>query len=332
MKNIFIAIGIFVFIIVLIAAINILSDYDRSEKNKCLMGIAIEKADNTLIEEKFRHFGVINIFIAWEDDFPEKILDIAKQNKKIIIITWEPYLHNDDKKNILPDIVAGKYDELLNRFAGKIKKYDYYVFIRWAHEMNGSWYPWAASPDIYKKAYLHIYNIFKRANCPKLKFIFSINNFDTGKKFENYYPGDDAVDVIGIDGYNWGNADKKIGWKSPWDVFASSYKRVIKLSKTKPVFITETSSTSSGGNKTKWIKDFFSVLRKKLKNIRAVVWFDIDKETDWSISRDTSVWNAYLKENKNPYFSADIECILNIFEENSKEGAYGKERDSAKDR
>jgi mannan endo-1,4-beta-mannosidase len=317
MKNKLIVIGVFVFIFISAFAIYFSLILNRNEKNKCIMGVSIDNVNDPLEEEKFSRFGLINIFLAWEDNFPEKILSIAKQKKKIVIITWEPYLHADAKKNILPDIVNGKHDNLIKNFAGKIKSYDYYIFLRWAHEMNGNWYPWAGSPDLYKKAYIHIYNIFKKADCPKLKFIFSINNFDAKNinpsKFEDYYPDDGAVDVIGIDGYNWGDADKKIGWKSPREVFTSSYKRIKKLSKVKPVFITETASTSRGGNKLKWIKDFFSVLRKKFNNINAVVWFDIDKETDWSKSRDSLIWKTYLKESENNYFTADMENILWLF-------------------
>jgi beta-mannanase len=288
------------------------------EKNhkSCLMGITI---DSPNIFEKYdydKYFGIINIFIAWEDSFPADYAEYIKINNKILMVTWEPYLHKQKDKNILYDIIYGKYDNLINNFCTAMKKTESPIFLRWGHEMNGNWYSWAGNQNIYKEAYIHIFKIFKKNNCDNVKFIFSINNFDANKqhsKFEKFYPGNIYVDVIGIDGYNWGNTKKSIGWKSPESVFSESYSRVKKLSPEKPVFITEIGSSSNGGNKRKWIRDFCHLLSRKYKSVKAVIWFNIDKETDWSITNNMNIWESYIKEINDSYFTNDPKTINWIF-------------------
>jgi len=266
-----------------------------------------------------KNFGIINTFIAWEDDFPITFAKYIKEKNKILILTWEPYIKTNKQSNILPDIISGKYDALIRNMAKSFKTYNSPCFLRWGHEMNGNWYSWSGNPDQYIKAYERIYNIFKNENCDNVKFIFSINNFDVPhkkeNKFELYYPGDKFVDIIGIDGYNWGKEKSKMKWKSASQIFSNSYHRIKHMAPDKPIFITETGTTSRGGDKIDWILDFLKTLKTKFKSVKAVIWFDINKESDWSLTKDKVIFNSYLNYiNNDKYFSKDSEKLYWIFE------------------
>src|SRR5581483_726299 len=43
----------------------------------------------------------------------------------------------------LSAIAAGQYDSYLTGWAQQLAAYRGPVLIRWAHEMNGTWYPWS---------------------------------------------------------------------------------------------------------------------------------------------------------------------------------------------
>ncbi len=78
-----------------------------------------------------------------------------------------------------------------------------------AHEMNGNWYPWSlgSTPNEYILAWRHVYTIFsnKGLESTRLQWIWCVNNEDFGNyTAENYWVGDNYVDWIGIDGYNFG--------------------------------------------------------------------------------------------------------------------------------
>ena len=54
----------------------------------------------------------------------------------------------------------------------------------------------------------------------------------------------------------------------------------------------EVASSEAGGDKTSWIADFFAAMRRR-PDIRAFVWFDHDKETDWRITSSETARSAF---------------------------------------
>jgi beta-mannanase len=93
-----------------------------------------------------------------------------------------------------------------------------------AHEMNGNWYPWSvgSTPDEYILAWRHVHDIFsnKSLDSTRPQWIWSVNYQDSGNyKAEEYWVGDNYVDWLGLDGYNWGASSTWSHWKWPNEVF-----------------------------------------------------------------------------------------------------------------
>jgi len=49
----------------------------------------------------------------------------------------------------------------------------------------------------------------------------------------------------------------------------------------KPIIIAETAAAESGGSKAKWIGDIVPTLKSRFPDVKALVWFDVEKERDW---------------------------------------------------
>jgi hypothetical protein len=109
------------------------------------------------------------------------------------------------------------------------------ILIRFAHEMNGNWYPWCQQPLPYKEKFRLLSQII-RTNTTRTAILWAPNNgigypfapsgayravhgsadfaaLDTNgdgqltaqdDMYEPYYPGDDAVDWVGMTIYHWG--------------------------------------------------------------------------------------------------------------------------------
>ncbi|BCM91371.1 hypothetical protein IAD21_03243 [Abditibacteriota bacterium] len=99
------------------------------------------------------------------------------------------------------------------------------VFIRFGHEMNGSWYPWGEWIDKnenqvfdpeeatnfsganYVTAYRNVASMF-RSYAPKAALMWCPNSGLVGggrrDPFRRWYPGDDVVDWVGLDVYERG--------------------------------------------------------------------------------------------------------------------------------
>ncbi len=201
----------------------------------------------------------------------------------------------------LQQIIDGKQDVYIDRFAKQITTYSKPVIIRFGHEMNGNWYPWSGRPILYKAAYRRIVDRFAAAHTTNVRWMWSINAdnapFSPITTADDYYPGADVVDSIGIDGFNFGrkkgiNQPPFGEWKSFKQIFTPAYQFVLHYKK--PISISETASGEEGGNKAEWVHTMFKLdLPTEFPLVQSLVWFDILKETDWRIDSSLSSLQAF---------------------------------------
>jgi hypothetical protein len=206
------------------------------------------------------------------------------------IITWEPII--DGEGVPLVDIVEGKHDDYLMDSAQAAVRAGAPLYIRFAHEMNlpsSLWGPGRDGnrPQDYVSAWRHIVAVFDIAGAANVDWVWSPNVDCSGQcPFEAFYPGDEHVDWVGLDGYNFGPS---LGypWRSFASIFGTSYETITRLSR-RPVMIAETASAERGGDKAVWIREgLLSHVPALMPRVRLVIWFDRDQETDWRI--DSSV-------------------------------------------
>ncbi|HEY6631843.1 MAG TPA: glycosyl hydrolase [Rhizobiaceae bacterium] len=98
----------------------------------------------------------------------------------------------------------GAYDAIFTQTANALVRYglnDAVVRIGW--EFNGDWVPWAASkdPESYKRYFRRIVEIMRRAPGQRFKFEWCPNHGRHAMDPTEAYPGDDVVDIIGMDVY-----------------------------------------------------------------------------------------------------------------------------------
>jgi hypothetical protein len=255
----------------------------------CVIGVA--ERSGLISKEKA---GIRNIYINWKTSFPETQIKAIRASGALPMITWEPYLNDIRHNDVLSSIASGKYDAYIAGFArqsGGDK-----LFIRFGHEPNSDWYGWSginAGPAAYIRAFRKVREVFMKQGNQSAKFIFSVNAEDVPaerwNRFENYYPGNEYADVIGLDAYNWGDGRKDWQkWKKPSAMLRDAYERTVRLFPDKPVFITETASCSAGGDKSLWIRQLLGSIEARFPAVKAVVWFDTNKECDWALSPETT--------------------------------------------
>lgn len=146
--------------------------------------------------------------------------------------------------------VTGLTAAALGAFAsnvyGLVMQYDVPCFIRFAHEMNGSWYPWGMQPVAYSQAFARLAAAVHGLTTDRVAMVWAPNNSDgypywpylnitlqqyltntpyhgTAEDFARldtsgnglldaaddpylpFYPGDAAVDWVGLTMYHWDN-------------------------------------------------------------------------------------------------------------------------------
>jgi len=299
-----------IFVLGLLLAASCVSDYGQG----CLTGAFLadrpsaEDIDNFKAAYGKKPYLTV-IFTQWGAAVDEQVLKDVYSEGCALLVTWEPWQAATKTGVDFDKIIAGDYDEYIKSFALRLKSAKGDVYLRFAHEMNGNWYPWAGiriGKDRFIKAYRHIKDVFGGTGADNVKWVFSINweNIPEGNDYKLYYPGGGYVDFIGIDGYNWGVTQAWSRWMGFKDIFVSRYEKVRQEFK-KPVIISEFSSTSKGGDKAEWIKEAMADI-KRMKNIKAFVLFNVNKETDWGFPAG-SPWGRELeKQLKDSYFKEGI--------------------------
>lgn len=156
----------------------------------------------------------------------EFISQVARENSAALL-TMEPY---EGLEAVTPAVA----EQLALRLAA-YNSAGVPIFLRFAHEMNGSWYPWAQNPAAYRAAYRRVAEAI-RQHAPMTAMLWAPNygggypftggvyeakpgtdafaELDTNDDgvlnmaddmYEPYYPGDDVVDWVGMSLYHWGS-------------------------------------------------------------------------------------------------------------------------------
>jgi beta-mannanase len=233
-----------------------------------------------------RKMTVVNFYDAWAwgHDFPTDRVAAIAALPAVPEITWEPWDPRagiDQPTYSLAKIAGGAFDDYITTFARGAARYGHPLYLRFAHEMNGTWYPWAVgvggTASEYIAAFRHVHDLFERAGATQVRFIYSPNvvlHNDSWRLTESY-PGKAYVDVIGVDGYNFGN-DARCGgrWQTPQEVFGNTLQVIANLSSPRPVWITETGTANTGGDPSAWVLDLFTYLAST--QVTTVVWFNFD--------------------------------------------------------
>lgn len=251
-----------------------------------------------------RRWVIDNRFYSFEDWIDDRTRwDIAQHT--IPLITWEPHWPLDE-------IIAGQHDDIFHARALGAKALQTEIFLRFGHEMNGNWYPWSGAmngganggPAKYIAAYRHVHDLFVQDGATNVVWIWCPLVTDVPAEawnhWTNYYPGDDYVDWVGLDAYNWGTASSCCVWTTFASLITNLYND---YAARKPLMLPETSSAELGGDKGAWINDMHADLEHQFTAIKAVVWFDINKETDWRIASSPGALDAYRNMALDPYFN-----------------------------
>ncbi|MBF8984063.1 hypothetical protein IZY60_10990 [Lutibacter sp. B2] len=257
-------------------------------------------------------------FIMTYADFDDYIPTVGSKNVykdgRLMMFTLQPWVYLDRDNIIIVDIIKGKYDDYIRKWAQDIRELKNPVLFRFANEMNGDWCPWSTwyfgkDPDLYIEAWKRVHTIFKEEKADNAQFVWNPHDRSYPDFKWNsphlYYPGDEYVDWVGLTGYNNGTSFKEDVWRDFKDIYYPLYADYMKYYKDKPFLVTEFSCNETGGDKAKWIEEGFEFF-KDMPNIKMAVWFDqVDQLWQYNIDSSEASFEAFKKAMNNPYFIKD---------------------------
>ncbi len=175
----------------------------------------------------------------------------------------------------LQNIIDGKFDRDFHSWCASARDFGTPVLAEYGTEVNGQWFSWNGiwngggtttgygdpnqpdGPERFKDAYRHIIQICREEGAKNITWVFHVNDDDDPdvgwNHFENYYPGDEWIDWIGVSDY---------GALTPqddtWDSFRSGmdsvYPRLAALTPNKPIVLLEFGVTKNNplGDQALW--------------------------------------------------------------------------------
>jgi beta-mannanase len=214
-------------------------------------------------------------------------------------ISWEPW---DSSRRLgaaqpafrLNGIIRGAHDAYIKRWAREMAAYKRPVMLRFAQEMNGSWYPWSESANgnhsgEFVRAWRHVHAIFDQAGASNVRWVWSPV---AGDLRAEQYPGPSLVDVVGLSGFVAGKSVFGRPWRSFATTFGPTLNALHALAPGKPVSLAEVAAAQTGGNKAAWIAGMFREIKRR-PYIRSIVWFNVRKEADWRIESSRGAQRAF---------------------------------------
>ncbi|WP_258868651.1 glycosyl hydrolase [Arthrobacter sp. RT-1] len=232
---------------------------------------------------------------------PISEMNAVRARGAVPLVTWEPWAWGgglDQPAYSLDRIAAGDFDARITQWGQALTAWGYPVQLRFAHEMNGDWYPWAEGVNgneagDYVQAWRHVHDVMAATGASNVSWVWSPNVPYWGStELSGLYPGAGYVDIVALDGYNWGTSASWSGWISPQDLFAPGIAQLRSLAPGVPILIAETASSEAGGSKAAWNTDLVSYLAAQ-PDVMGFVWFHMQKEADWRINSSDASASAF---------------------------------------
>ncbi len=240
----------------------------------------------------------------------------------IPMVDWSPWDSADGDTSDQPEfalarIIAGDHDAYIRSWAEGAKAWGQPFFLRFAHEMNGTWYPWSERKNgnaagEYVRAWRHVHDIFTAVGATNVTWVWCVNaEYPGSQPLAGIYPGDAYVDWVAVDGYNWGPATiHPTNWKTFDELFGPTYASLRAVAPTRPVMIAETASSETGGSKPGWIADAYArAASEDYAALGAIMWFNWNAGGDWQIETSPATTGAFRAALDGPAYPSGAPAI-----------------------
>jgi cellulose synthase (UDP-forming) len=246
-----------------------------------------------------KHISVVMWYADWQHSMPSLTqLGLIERRGSIPEITWEPWdstkgLGTPQPRYALRNVINGKFDAYIRTWARALAAFGKPVRLRFAQEMNGSWYPWGAGtngnkPGDFARAWQHVHDIFAAEKATNVQWVWS----PVSGPAKQFFPGAKYVDRLGLTCLNGGTAAFTEGWRSFATICGQSIAHMHALAPQLPIDLAEVGSSQAGGNKAAWISGMFTYLAGH-PEVKSLIWFNLDKQTDWPVQSSRAAEQAF---------------------------------------
>ena len=225
-------------------------------------------------------------------------MNFIRNHGSIPLFTWQPQNSSlgVTQSFTLASITNGIYDAYITTWAIAAKNWGHPFFLRFAHEMNGNWYPWGAGVNgntaaQYVQMWRHVHDIFTSVGATNVTWVWCVNFVNGLPAVSQFYPGDNYVDWISLDGYCREPSTSDFS-----ALAASTMTQLTNIAPGKPIMVAETGCNQLVPNKSQWflnaLTNYLPIVQPRVK---AWVYFNSTNSdgNDWRITSPASAVTGY---------------------------------------
>lgn len=251
-------------------------------------------------------------YVAYGKGFPARWTARLRGQNVAAHVAWEP---NDGLDPV-------KDDEYLNNWARDAARARCPIFLRFASEMNGDWTRYGGSPARYIEKWRLVKSVFDR-HAPNVALVWCVNTIPE-PPIPQFYPGDDAVDWVGINFYAVPFHDNLRERPALMENAADNLKYVYHLyAAKKPIMVCEFGASHRAAldnvERAEWagrkISELYAALPRLYPRVKCIDIFDNDnlkyalpgrQLNNYSVTDLPAVAAAYTKAIAPDYYLSDV--------------------------
>ncbi len=213
----------------------------------------------------------------------------------------------------LQNIIAGKFDTDLQAWCASARDFGTPLLAEYGTEVNGEWFSWNGKwngggktdgygdpnqpdgPERFKDAYRHIIRICREAGAKNITWVFHVNDGDWPQadwnRLENYYPGDEWIDWIGVSDYG-AQTPQDDYWEGFRQGMDETYPRLDALTADKPIALLEFGVTKNNplGDQAEWARQALTDITSfRYPRLIGFSWWNEWWQNDDNPAHDTSM-------------------------------------------
>jgi beta-mannanase len=258
------------------------------------------KFDRSWEAQMGRKFDIVHFYHQWSQPFPTAEERALAAEGRLLLINWK-------SPGSWPAVANGSQDGQITETATRLKAFGRKLFLAFHHEPEND-IGAAGQPADYARAFRRVVDVFNRVGADNVIFVWNMMGFvgGHGDIYSTLYPGDQYVDWIAYDPYNWYGCKSGHKTRSFAEITKPFYDWTAAHAPGKPLMLAEyglREQPAGAASKAEWFRDELVQLKTTRTRLKAVVYFNNLHRCDWRITSSAASVAAYREIGRDPFLN-----------------------------
>jgi hypothetical protein len=263
-----------------------------------------------------RKLAATRDFLSWDSPFPTSYENGLKADGTTILLSVATSRNAGGQVKWATIAAATPTSQLykdMQSWADRIRDFGAPMYVTLQHEPEAMTKTSLGTSTDYIAAWRKWVSILRAEGATNAKIMFITTAFAYKVKPSDrrlatkWYPGDDVVDAIAVDAYNWYTC--RVDVKNPWQSMQTLLSGFITFSNqhtSKEMWLAEYASVedpAQAGRKVQWLKDTRALLQTApYARFKGILYFDLNKSCDWRVETVPNTLTEFKTMGADPYF------------------------------